>query len=70
MKNFLKSPTAHVLIFIIKIMIVMFLVNVSFWLMDRASTIAFIGGILLLIGSVGVFLEHLYKKYFIKIKNM
>lgn len=64
MKKLFDTPTFKVLALIVKVMIVMALINTSFWLMDMASTVAFVVGILILIATVGFFLEHLYRKYF------
>jgi len=46
-----------------KVIVLAIAINLSFWLMDQANTFAFIGGILLGIGSVGIFLEHIIKRY-------
>lgn len=63
MKNLLKTTTGRILILTIKFIIVMVLVNLSFWLMNMASTVAFICGILLLIAACGFFIEHAYRVY-------
>jgi hypothetical protein len=63
MKNLFETPTFKVLTFIVKVMIVMALINFSFVLMNMASTPAFLLGIVMLIGTVGFFLEHIYRKY-------
>lgn len=63
MKKLFNTPTDLVLIFVIKVIILMALVNVSFWLMNQASTVLFIMGLLLLIASGGKFVENFYKVY-------
>jgi hypothetical protein len=64
MKKIFNTPTSKVLTFIVKVMFVMALISFSFSLMNTASTPAFLLGIVILIGTVGFFLEHLYRKYF------
>ena len=64
MKKIFNTPTFKVLTFIVKVMFVMALISFSFSLMNMASTQAFLLGIVILIGTVGFFLEHLYRKYF------
>jgi len=65
LKQFLTptSVTSKVLLFVTKVIVLTIAINLSFWLMDQANTLAFIGGLLLGIGSVGIFLEHIIKRY-------
>lgn len=70
MKNpFKGSVTLQVTIFLLKLIAAIIAVSISFWLMNMANTIAFIVGILLGVGSIVFYFEHLFHHYIKKTIN-
>ncbi len=61
-----KSIVVKIILYAAMLMVCMFLVDLSFCLMNMDSTVAFVCGILLLLASVGLPVEYVIKKSKVK----